>query len=335
MGLLERLGRGRPAGNDEEAADERTRLARRELRARYEAGVALLDHGPGTEPAWPESSGVRARGTGIPEYSPEELTPELLRAAMLERGSALVRNLVSAEVAEGLAAMIDEAYAARENDPDDTGCNPGLYDPFEPDPKFGIAMERAIVRGGSGLLGADSPLVMLEVMEAFEKAGLPRLAHGYIGEAPAISVNKFLLRKVLPTVFEDSGEAPGSKPSAWHQDGAFLGEVRALNVWLALSRCGDEAPGMDVVPRRIDHIVATGTEGATFDWSVSHEVARESAGEAGIVRPIFHPGDALLFDELCLHSTAAEPEMRNPRYAVECWYFGPSAFPDKYAPLAA
>ena len=29
-----------------------------------------------------------------------------------------------------------------------------------------------------------------------------------------------------------------------------MGDVRALNVWLSLSRCGDEAPGMDVVPRR-------------------------------------------------------------------------------------
>ena len=105
-------------------------------------------------------------------------------------------------------------------------------------------------------------------------------------------------------------------------------------MWLSLSRCGDEAPGLDVVPTRVDHIVPTGTEGATNDWSVSWAVARDTAGDLGIARPIFDPGDALLFDELFLHSTAAEPDMPSSRYAVESWFFGPSAFPANYAPLA-
>jgi len=106
-------------------------------------------------------------------------------------------------------------------------------------------------------------------------------------------------------------------------------------VWVALSRCGDVAPGMDLVPRRLDGIAPAGTEGAVFEWSVSQAVAEEAAGEAGIVRPVFEPGDVLLFDELFLHATAATPEMTQPRYAVECWFFGPSAFPEGYAPLAA
>jgi hypothetical protein len=114
-----------------------------------------------------------------------------------------------------------------------------------------------------------------------------------------------------------------------------MGPVKALNVWLALSRCGDVAPGMDLVPRRIERIVETGTEGAAFDWSVSQAVAEESAGEAGILRPIFEPGDVLLFDELFLHATASSTEMTNTRYAVECWFFGPSAFPAEYPPLAS
>ena len=52
------------------------------------------------------------------------------------------------------------------------------------------------------------------------------------------------------------------------------------------------------------------------------------------MRPIFEPGDVLLFDELFLHATATSPEMDRPRYAVECWFFGPSAYPEGYAPLA-
>ena len=110
--------------------------------------------------------------------------------------------------------------------------------------------------------------------------------------------------------------------------------MRALNVWLSLSRCGDVAPGLDIVPRRLEEIVPTGTEGAVFDWSVSRAVTEEAAGDVEIMRPIFEPGDVLLFDELFLHATAAEPEMPNMRYAVESWFFGPSAFPAGYAPLA-
>ena len=35
-------------------------------------------------------------------------------------------------------------------------------------------------------------------------------------------------------------------------------DIRSVNLWMALSHCGDEAPGLDIVPRRLDHIVETG-----------------------------------------------------------------------------
>jgi hypothetical protein len=164
---------------------------------------------------------------------------------------------------------------------------------------------------------------MFELLDTFERVGLRRLIGGYLGERPALSVNKCTLRRVSP----EAG-------SIWHQDGAFLGNVRSLNVWLSLSRCGDEAPGLDIVPRRIGHILPTGTEGAMFDWSVAPALANETAAEVPVLRPIFEPGDALLFDDLFLHKTAADPEMPNTRYAVESWFFGPSAFPADYVPLA-
>ena len=51
-------------------------------------------------------------------------------------------------------------------------------------------------------------------------------------------------------------------------------------------------------------------------------------------RPIFDPGDALLFDDLFLHQTGSDPSMPNTRYAIESWFFGPSAYPDEYVPIA-
>ena len=64
----------------------------------------------------------------------------------------------------------------------------------------------------------------------------------------------------------------------WHQDGAFLGEhIRAFNCWLALTPCGTDAPGLDIVPKRFDHIVPN--DGARYDWAISDQaVAAASAG---------------------------------------------------------
>jgi ectoine hydroxylase-related dioxygenase (phytanoyl-CoA dioxygenase family) len=175
----------------------------------------------------------------------------------------------------------------------------------------------------------DSPRVSAEWFRLLDQAGFLELATQYLGERPAISVNKSTLRRVKADPTADYSH------SFWHQDGAFMGPVRALNLWLALTPCGERAPGLDLVPRRIDHIVSTGTEGASFAWSVSQTVAEQVAGETGVARPRFEPGDALLFDELLLHGTALSPEMTDMRYAVECWFFGPSAFPSEYPPVAS
>jgi hypothetical protein len=192
------------------------------------------------------------------------------------------------------------------------------------------------IHANAGIWAADSPRLMFEMLETFEQVGLRRVAREYLGEPPAISMQKCTLRKQVP---------PESGPivRGWHQDGIFLGDVRALNVWLSLSHCGDDAPGLDLVPRRLDHLVPTrNEEGSLLKWSVAQETAEEAAGDLDILRPIFEPGDVMLFDELYLHATAADLSMSKPRYAIESWFFGPSAYPENvydqglsYVPLAA
>ena len=107
----------------------------------------------------------------------------------------------------------------------------------------------------------------------------------------------------------------------------------SLNLWLSLSRCGDEAPGLDIVPRRLD-LLPAGDEGTNFPIQVRESRVEEAAGDDGVLRPIFEPGDALLFDEVFLHKTASDPQMPKPRYALESWFFGRSAFSPEYAPVA-
>jgi phytanoyl-CoA dioxygenase PhyH len=298
---------------------------RRLVELRHLVGVRLMESPAGAS-GYPEPAFDRlpARNGELPGVTPAELTPELVRAGILRDGCLLVRGLVDPSDAERIRSEIERAFEARDAMLAGKQAPPGYYDEFEPDPRFRGFLARDWVSGGGGLWVADSPHLLFEMLDTFERTGLRRVIGDYLREQPTISVQKCTLRKVDP----DAGHG-------WHQDGAFMGNVRALNVWLSLSRCGDESPGMDVVPRRLDHIVPTGTEGAIFDWSVSPQVAEEAAGDAGILRPIFEPGDVLLFDELFLHSTAADPKMKKSRFAIESWFFGSSASPEDYAPLAA
>ncbi|MDX6582905.1 MAG: hypothetical protein QOI10_2089 [Solirubrobacterales bacterium] len=311
-----------------EELSERNRALRdagleRRIRAlRHEAGAILAGSDAG-DPDFPAPAYDQLTGdSGIPEVTADELTPELLRAGILGRGAVLVRGVMDRERATGFAAEIETALQARTSLAGGGGAVEGYYEEFDPGPPVDLAMAREWI-GDGGMWAADSPKLMFEMFEAFERCGLRDVIHGYLNEIPAISIEKCTLRRVMP-----------DSDSAWHQDGAFLGRVRALNVWLSLSRCGDEAPGLDVVPKRLEEIVPTGTEGAIFNWSVSPQLIDGVTSGAGVVRPIFEPGDALLFDEMNLHSTAADPSMPNPRYAIESWFFGLSGFPAEYVPIA-
>ena len=89
------------------------------------------------------------------------------------------------------------------------------------------------------------------------------------------------------------------------------------------------------MPRRLDDFVSSGGEGTFLSYQVSDKDAEEAAGpDNPVIRPVFEPGDVLLFDDKCLHQTASDPSMPNPRFAIESWFFSAHGFPHDYAPLA-
>ena len=262
-------------------------------------------------------------GAPLPELEPGQLTPGVLRAGILRDGCVLVRGLVEPKQAEDFARQIDRSFKERARHDADKSFNDRFYVPFEPDPRRGVRLLREWIKSGGGVLAVDSPRLSFQIGEMYRAAGLPELVRGYLGEAPMVTGDKTTLRK-----------AESSVTGAWHQDGKFMGQVKALNLWLSLSHCGDHAPGLDLVPRRLESHVTTETDEAMMTNQVSQRAAEAAAGQTLILRPIFEPGDALLFDELFLHKTASEPDMRSPRYAIENWFFGASAFPADYVPLA-
>jgi hypothetical protein len=326
---------GEFSGTTDELLDEIERLTdanraeperateRRLLRLRHVAGARLLE-AAAERPDQPAPDRDRlAPGDPLPQHAPGDLTPELLRAGILRDGCLLVRGLVPPAEAEGFARLIERSFEERERLDAGGAAAEGYYEEFTPDPRFGEVAERPWIKEGGGVLAADSPLLTFRMLELFARAGLPALVAGFLGEPALYTVQKTTLRKAEPSV-----------PGAWHQDGAFMGDVRALNLWLALSRCGDVAPGLDIVPRRLDGLVTTQTDEAVLSYQVSQLKAEEAAGDTPIIRPVFEPGDALFFDELFLHQTGSDPSMPNPRFAIENWFFGASGFPREFAPLA-
>lgn len=297
-------------------------VERRLVEIRHDAFASLESEGLD---AWPPPfDAPPADAEGIPQTTGPELTVERMRNGILGQGALLVRELLPRERAEELARGIQAAFDAAESfEAGETDSETrSWYAPFHP-PTGTKVGGRRFVRQGGGVWTADSPRMLFSVIEMLHDVGFIAIVNEYLGEEAAISVDKSTLRIVPP----DSG-------TNWHQDGAFLGQgIRTCNLWLALSPCGEDAPSLDVVPRRFDRVVETGSGGAAFDWSVGSGTIEDVAGPAGVVRPCFETGDALLFDDLFLHRTGVGEGMTKPRLAIESWFFAASTYPSGQVPL--
>jgi hypothetical protein len=271
--------------------------------------------------------GVDPDGTAcLPEITRAALDADTLRRSILTHGALCVRGLLDEDQVGAFAGGIDTALAVRDE-------GPRAREAAYPDQSWFAALPlpaeaarllgRNWVAGSGGVLAADSPRLLFQLFETYEEVGLRRVVGDYLGERPVLSANKCTLRRVPLTASTD-----------WHQDGAFLGRgIRVLNIWIALTDCGVDAPGLELLPRRLDHIVETGTGGAIFDWAVGPAVVERLAADAPVVCPEFTAGDAVLFDDMYLHRTAIEPAMTRPRYAIESWFFAPTSYPPGQVPL--
>lgn len=274
----------------------------------------------------PAASDPRPDLVGIPEIAVADLTAETMQGAILHHGSLIVRGAVAREEAMGIAGDIDRVFAAWDATANGTAV-PADSDWFLPfnlrENDHTVAHGREWTRGTGGILAADSPVLFNRLVDLYRRRGLAQAIETHLGERPVLSVGKTVLRRVHPT-----------NPGDFHQDGAFLGsDVRTINVWIALSDCGEDAPGLEVVDCRVPHIVDMGTDDASFEWSAGRSVASAANGGRPFARPTFKAGDAIVFDQLMLHATSHSPLMNRPRYALEAWFFAPSSYAEKQIAL--
>jgi hypothetical protein len=264
----------------------------------------------------------------LPARTPAELSPSVLREGILQHGAVWVRGLVSPDAVARLRDAIDRSFDAY--DATAAGhASPDTIAWFDPLDIKDWDFARHWRRQANAVLTADSPRGLFEFFQIVHDAGIAKLLTQFFGERPALAAEKCTMFRVR--VSQD----PNMHVADWHQDGAFLGDgIRTINCWFALSRCGRDAPGMDVMPRRIERVLPLGEEGCHFDWTVSPKTVERAFPGVRPWRPEFQAGDVLMFDELAVHRTAADEGMPNVRYAIESWFFAPSAYPiDRSTPL--
>jgi hypothetical protein len=269
----------------------------------------------------------------IPEVSARELTAEKLQSAIHDHGYLMVRGLMPEESCATLRYAIDSALRARLEVavPNASGLSNGPFyyeSPYFPGKHIGFAAQfkkKKFDRTGS-IMVVDSPRGAFHVLEQFRAINLSKLLTEYFGEPAVIASRKWTFRLVAPLLDQAVG-------GGWHQDGQFMGvNARAINLWIPLSPCGEStsAPGLALIPRRLDRILEYGTGSARIDWVVAGEVVAEVAEGAPEVKPHFAAGDALFFDHLSLHRTGHARNQTQNRYALESWFYGASGNAGNY-----
>lgn len=273
---------------------------------------------------WPPRVGPSEFVSGaIPETTPKALDAGLMARGIMNHGSLIVRGLLDPQTVEELKACVDHAIDAYDQLASNQGCSE-WFSPLRPCEQNGdVRVARKWVRDGGGVLAGDSPKALFKLIRMLKQQAILPVIADYLGEPPALSLKKTTLRRVTP-----------DSKGGWHQDGAFLGQgIRTLNLWIALSDCGVDAPSMDMIPARLDRIVPTGMDGADFGWSVGDKAILNGVVGHTPVRLRFRAGDVIFFDEMNLHRTAADESMTSARHAIEAWFFAPSAYPLGQIPI--
>ena len=265
---------------------------------------------------------------GVPWVSTEDLRLDSLRQGLDNYGCLFVPGLLAEAEVQRLVAGIDrtfaefDRYSAQPLASRDADAE-SWYTPFEPvAPYSGRALGgRMFTRSTGGIWTVESPRMLFEVIETFERVGLGALVAAYFGERPALSAAKCNLRRTPPDI-----------PGGWHQDGSFLGrDIATVDVWIALSTCGRDAAGLDIVPHRFEELLKPGLD----EVVVPAETVLDAIAslDVEIVSPEYQPGDVLIFDHMFLHRTAVAPAMHRDRYALETWFFAPSRYPESQIPF--
>ncbi len=204
------------------------------------------------------------------------------------------------------------------------------------------AGERFVETASSLTLGAvftaeDLPQILAAMARTPIRAWIERVLRG---PAACDLEQAWLRRQYAPANYP-----PLHAPHGWHQDGAlgfdFLAHrdtpfppdalLPTVTCWIPLTPCGVEAPGLELLTRRFDGLLAPA--------DLTEERVRTRFAPKEFWRPAMEPGDVLLFCGDILHRTHVTPAMFNDRTSIELRFFPANNIPgrlarDRFLPLA-
>ncbi len=112
---------------------------------------------------------------------------------------------------------------------------------------------------------------------------------------------------------------PGHAAHGWHQDGALhfdfgtphagRAPLKMLTCWIALTPCGDHAPGLELLRQPVPHLLPPP--------ELDPSRVDDRYAPADFWRPVMGAGDLLLFSGDTLHRTHVRPMMGNDRISLE------------------
>ncbi|MBU3005755.1 phytanoyl-CoA dioxygenase family protein [Paraglaciecola arctica] len=128
---------------------------------------------------------------------------------------------------------------------------------------------------------------------------------------------------------------PEHAPHGWHQDGAlgfdFLASkdieqeasplLPTVTCWIALTRCGVDAPGLEFVTETIDELLVPN--------ELSHKSILNRYSSGSLWQPQMQAGDAVIFKGGTLHRTHVVEQMRANRTSVELRFVATHKIPTR------
>jgi len=218
-------------------------------------------------------------------------------------------GVVPADVCAGWLALIEQRYRAvvrvERNNPDFSAHSSSLR--LISVPEIGIEKIRHAVCKG-------------ELRRSCEKA---------LGGAIACDMDQSWVRRQ----YAPGNYPPLHAPHGWHQDGALRFDFFAhsglpypadavlemITCWIPLTPCGVEAPGLELVTRRAESLLAPA--------ELTADRVRGCFATEEFWRPAMKPGDALLFHGSVLHRTHVTPAMTKDRTSIELRFFAADNLP--------
>jgi hypothetical protein len=160
-------------------------------------------------------------------------------------------------------------------------------------------------------------------------AGRGRVDSDQLGSRAACDVDQSWVRRQ----YAPRNYPPWHGPHGWHQDGAlgfdYLSHgdgtfppdalLSMVTCWIPLTACGLEAPGLELITRRLEGLLAPG--------ALTDERVRARFADGEFWRPVMEPGDALLFRGDILHRTHVTPAMTKNRTSIELRFFAADCIP--------